>query len=424
MSDEPDPPDGEAAPGGDAEPAGPAREPRKDKWAEAMDGYTPPYSDALRQFGDQIGVKPLALGEFGIAGLAAGAFEQFQGITSAKQIVEAGLLDAGLAAGAFDQFQGIASAKQIVEAGLLDAGGWKGQRLIDSLGTPPWSSLTAHLDLDHFLTPALAQIKELNSQILGLTRTSLYLPDPPDTGIQALADVVLGDMRRLWADLRPTARDLLRFILPPNLRELDDVEPADVLQLAEDAGIPLYLTPRASIARSLLKAKSPQDQRSILNRKFDAVLDDCEGVLDNNRSEPFAKFALEAMQAARDGHYAAAQALATNTLDSVLGLRLAAEDSDLAKHRKKSSPDRLREAPFEIACVFMPIWKCHETYRPAEGDPIPYTYSRHGSVHGVSTRQFSKRNTLHSLMLLTSLIGLIPRLDHTQHLERRRTRAG
>lgn len=40
-----------------------------------------------------------------------------------------------------------------------------------------------------------------------------------------------------------------------------------------------------------------------------------------------------------------------------------------------------------------------------KGDDVSRYYSRHASVHGVSSRQFSKRNCVQVPMLVTSLIG-------------------
>ena len=61
------------------------------------------------------------------------------------------------------------------------------------------------------------------------------------------------------------------------------------------------------------------------------------------------------------------------------------------------------------AMVWLPIWNAHEQFWKHKGDQVPRHYSRHASVHGVSSRQFSKRNCVQVLMLVTSLIGYADR---------------
>lgn len=62
------------------------------------------------------------------------------------------------------------------------------------------------------------------------------------------------------------------------------------------------------------------------------------------------------------------------------------------------------------AFVWLPIWNAHEQFWKKNGDKVPYYYSRHTSVHDVSSRQFNKRNCVQVLMLVTSLIGYADRL--------------
>lgn len=55
-------------------------------------------------------------------------------------------------------------------------------------------------------------------------------------------------------------------------------------------------------------------------------------------------------------------------------------------------------------------WNAQEEFRKQKGDKVPHYYSRHASVYGVSSRQFSKRNCIQVLILVTSLIGYADRL--------------
>jgi hypothetical protein len=55
--------------------------------------------------------------------------------------------------------------------------------------------------------------------------------------------------------------------------------------------------------------------------------------------------------------------------------------------------------------VMLPIWAAQKRFERHKGDPVPHVFSRHGSVHAVSARQYNKRNGALALMLVTSLIG-------------------
>lgn len=73
-------------------------------------------------------------------------------------------------------------------------------------------------------------------------------------------------------------------------------------------------------------------------------------------------------------------------------------------------PDAIDEMGVHEAMVWLPIWNAHEQFWKHKGDKVPRYYSRHASVHGVSPRQFSKRNCVQVLMLVTRLIGYADRL--------------
>ena len=62
------------------------------------------------------------------------------------------------------------------------------------------------------------------------------------------------------------------------------------------------------------------------------------------------------------------------------------------------------------AYVWLPIWHAHEQFWKDKGDAVPRTFSRHASVHGASKTQYSKRNCVQVLMLVTSLIGYTDQL--------------
>jgi len=50
------------------------------------------------------------------------------------------------------------------------------------------------------------------------------------------------------------------------------------------------------------------------------------------------------------------------------------------------------------------LWQAYQKYKTEDGDPIPTTFSRHASVHGVSAKQFSRRNAVQAVLFLSSLL--------------------
>lgn len=348
-----------------------------------LGAYRSPMDDVIRTFRDQIGVASPGFDVSQIVGVNDEILRQIRSLVEPHALQRDWLRGLGVTA----------TGPAFEQRWLLD-----------------------QINVDHLLGPALKETQNLGSQLFESILGDALPTTAMQESIKALADQVVGDLRLQWAGFSPLARQIARFLLPPNLAGLKDVEPADVLQLAEETGIPLYLVPRASTAQALLRAPTDEKKLVILTRRFDSILDDCETVLDTDRPGPFAKFATNAVLAARDGHYAAAQALATNTLDSVLWSTLKDEKNKrIATNQYEGAIGKLKEgmksALSQVPYVLMAVWRSHIQYRPWRGDEIPRQYSRHASAHGVSHRQYSKRNTAHALMLMTSLVGAIPLLD-------------
>lgn len=84
----------------------------------------------------------------------------------------------------------------------------------------------------------------------------------------------------------------------------------------------------------------------------------------------------------------------------------------ITNHKRGADvPDEFSEMGVREAFVWLPIWNAHEEFWKYKGDKVPHYYSRHASVHGVSSRQFNKRNCIQVLMLVTSLIGYADRVS-------------
>lgn len=201
-------------------------------------------------------------------------------------------------------------------------------------------------------------------------------------------------------------------IFHENLKGLDgEVTIGQLLDLVKKDGIPLYAVPRSSIIDELLYADSSRERRDLLINYREMILEDCRNAL-NSVSSDYAQekrfFILAGLDALEKGCMEAAQALFTNTLDTVhqnfwgtdTGSRIA-----ISNHKEGSEvPQIIVEMDFRDAFVFTPIWNSHMKFYGHAGEEPPAEYSRHASVHGVSRRQYKLENCIQALMLVTSLL--------------------
>ncbi|TWT23073.1 hypothetical protein FRX94_09975 [Corynebacterium canis] len=212
-------------------------------------------------------------------------------------------------------------------------------------------------------------------------------------------------------------RGFNRALLPPNLKEhADGITAGQVREFVEQEGIPLYLVPRGRLALRLLRAKDRAGRGRVLGDCYKSLMDDCAAVLEQADHEVISgelSFVLDGLGAMRAGHYRSAQSMFTVTLDTLIyRFYPDLQDRRDITNRKKGAdvPKAIEEMGVRDAFIWLPIWNAHEEFWKNKGDKVPYYYSRHASVHGVSSRQFSKRNCIQALMLVTSLIGYADQL--------------
>ncbi|AFV88882.1 hypothetical protein PACID_10580 [Acidipropionibacterium acidipropionici ATCC 4875] len=231
----------------------------------------------------------------------------------------------------------------------------------------------------------------------------------------AMLDGLRGSLKPLFDP--EMLRGFNRALLPPNLRShAGEVQAHQVHEFLEQEGIPLYLVPRGRTALRLLRAQDRPGRRRVLGDCYESITDDCAIVLEQANRDVVGdelKFVLDGLGAMRSGHFRSAQAMFTVTLDTLI-YRFYPDQAVRRRitNRKKGAdvPDAIDEMGVPEAMVWLPIWNAHEQFWKHKGDKVPNYYSRHASVHGVSSRQFSKRNCVQVLMLVTSLIGFADRL--------------
>jgi hypothetical protein len=182
---------------------------------------------------------------------------------------------------------------------------------------------------------------------------------------------------------------------PPRLRE---IEP-----LILDEGIPLAWVPDAVTLQAIFDAPNRAARRQILSRRWKHTKATCDEVLaeiDHPSLTQHLPFATAVAQALGDGHTSAAQALATNLLDTILR-RDWADETFKAVTRKKSGPIfDMEQCRVREAITLAPIWCAYAQYWQDKGDPIPRTFGRHPSAHAVSRTQYSRINAVTALMLV------------------------
>lgn len=207
-------------------------------------------------------------------------------------------------------------------------------------------------------------------------------------------------------------RGINRALLPSNLREhADEIRAHEVYEFLGQEGIPLYLVPRGRTALRLLRARDRAGRRRVLGDCYESLIKDCAAVLERADHEAVSveiSFVLDGLGAMRAGHVRSAQAMFTVTLDTLIyRFYPDRKDRGVITNRKKGAgvPEAIDEMGVREALVWLPIWNAHEEFWKHKGDTVPHYYSRHASVHGVSSRQFSKRNCVQVLMLVTSLVG-------------------
>lgn len=231
----------------------------------------------------------------------------------------------------------------------------------------------------------------------------------------AMLDGLRGSLKPLFEP--ELLRGFNRALLPTNLRShADEIQALQVHEFLEQEGIPLYLVPRGRTALRLLRAQGRSARRRVLGDCYESIIEDCAAVLEQADRAVVGdelRFALDGLGAMRAGHPRSAQAMFTVTLDTLI-YRFYPDQAArrLITNRKKGAdvPDVIDEMGVHEAMVWLPIWNAHEQFWKHKGDEVPRYYSRHASVHGVSSRQFSKRNCTQVLMLVTSLICYADRL--------------
>lgn len=250
------------------------------------------------------------------------------------------------------------------------------------------------------LNPAWTKsLQAIASEIQKVFVAAQVAYDALKPGVDAIASAVL-QIAKVLPDLLDT--------LPPNIRALGAGMDLDrILDLATNEGIQFaYVAPTAVISK-ILAAPDPGARRQVIRNNARTILTTCESELalvartDLVRHVAFAGHAASAMRA---GYRDASQALCANLLDTILADQLRPLRRAVTSQKSKPNVD---DFSVRAAITLSGIWSAHGQYFPEQGDLVPRTYSRHGTVHGVSRRQFTVVNATLALMHVTALLRLL-----------------
>lgn len=206
--------------------------------------------------------------------------------------------------------------------------------------------------------------------------------------------------------------------LPLNLRRCSgELDLDEIISFLQHEGIPLYLVPRERIVMRLIRAENTAMRRQVLSSCHNQIVEDCASVIEaisKDWAGDELAFVNDAIGAMRAGFTRSAQAMLTSVLDTLI--RRFVPDPNVRRsltNRRSGAnvPDVFDDLNLRQELVWLPIWNAHQAFWIDKGDLIPRIYSRHASVHGVSRRQFSKRNCVQVLMLVTSLVGYYAQLS-------------
>jgi hypothetical protein len=212
---------------------------------------------------------------------------------------------------------------------------------------------------------------------------------------QALDSYLLvADLQKAW-----------RHYIPDNWLGLESNE-MDVVDLIEQSGIPLVWAPRADTIEVILAADDPY---AALVSCDQPVLEDLDAVLARASGADVAghveacAFAEEALSAARDGHWSAAQALAASGLMHVihemLGFPLM---GGLGAAFKKFNASDVDEATMTVLKQTL-LDVCSARALTDIAKTTTNGFNRHGTQHG-DRKFFSASSALAGLLLLVGWI--------------------
>lgn len=194
---------------------------------------------------------------------------------------------------------------------------------------------------------------------------------------------------------------------PRNLRGEVDHDIEQIEAVMQGDGIPFCLVPDAETVDMLLIAPDRAARRTVLISRADAIFISCDDIISlcvDADLPVYGHMTRRAIAAYDDGHWEAAQTLATVVLDALV-----------ARHQNHTNLKSAADGPEFIsgkmgnrdAFFLLPLPVVHT--RTAKITD-PEAYNRHATVHDSSPVQLTRSNAVQAIMLATSLLGFYQNL--------------
>lgn len=282
--------------------------------------------------------------------------------------------------------------RQLVTRNLADVFGPQYQRLLDDLSSSMTHIEFPALKLDY---PALfPDFAAMQADVWERVVPSVRLIQ--DAQREQFAQIIAGIRRAVEATL------------PPNWLGEEISIPDNLEVLLLDEGLPLAWVPPPIVVSQVFSAANSGDRRRVVGRRWRGIVRACMDEIDKNLDpalQEHSGFVRKAAEALLSGSHEASQALSANLLDSILRAKFRSDDRKTITGRQARID--LDDYPLRVSIVLGGIWGAHGQFWPDKGDKIPREYSRHGSAHGVSRRQYSRINAVLALMHVVALLRLI-----------------
>lgn len=224
------------------------------------------------------------------------------------------------------------------------------------------------------------------------------------------------DMKRLssiLASWKPSILNLVaRFHLPTHSQFVsDEGRRQELVDIVMQQKIPIYAGLPEILLRKLLDGEIEFD--ALLLRHSDVIVDHIKKVILPVIDEEDSLYFSDVYRAIQADAFGSAQAFLTLWLDSTL-TKIFPDRNDRGKVTNLKSNETVEERLDGwkenidlITLVFVPILAAYQRFYPDKGDSVPKYYSRHASVHAVSTRQYTKENCIYVLMMAADLAYLV-----------------
>ena len=215
-----------------------------------------------------------------------------------------------------------------------------------------------------------------------------------------------------WAPALEAVRGAWKRVMPANWSELSTDEVMAVIDRVRTTGVCLVWVPRESILRDVLAADASATTSVLVENSGD-VLDDvvaCLDAIEGTELGDESNATRQAINAFRDGHPEAAQALASSAFTSAAHVAFAT--SRTRKIRAEMAEEDPAEAGFSqirIRTIYAAGASAFDGFRPDTASPRHFRFNRHNTAHRITREQFTHGNALTAIMLCA---GLMRELDY------------